>query len=164
MRQAGLAALLLVGAAHLAACTAGSAGRDSRGQSGSVAWEVADVRQSLEQNGARMRWDFWLVLRNTGDTGIRFEQAQIGSRAGGAGDVSGGMGTTSFTARLDAGGELRIPRSESWTCRDCNPAHLPRFFADGIIVYYTLLGRDDRGNRVRVPVAIRFDSSVGQRQ
>ena len=41
------------------------------------------------------------------------------------------------------------------------PAELHRAFADGVIVYFTLTGRDDRGGGVRVPIAIRLDRSVG---
>ena len=49
------------------------------------------------------------MLKNTGDTGIAFEQVEIGSRAGGTVDsFSGGMGTEPFARRLEPGGELRI--------------------------------------------------------
>jgi hypothetical protein len=32
------------------------------------------------------------------------------------------------------------------------------------MLYYTLVGRDDAGDAVKVPVAIRLDSSVGARR
>jgi hypothetical protein len=41
---------------------------------------------------------------------------------------------------------------------------LRRIFADGITLYYTLLGRDDAGSAVKVPVAIRLNSSLGTRR
>ena len=46
----------------------------------------------------------------------------------------------------------------------CAPTDLHRIFTDGVIVYYTLVGRDDRGGGVRVPIAIRLNRSVGERQ
>jgi hypothetical protein len=41
---------------------------------------------------------------------------------------------------------------------------LRRIFADGIVLHYTLLGRDDAGGAVKVPVAIRRNSGVGTRR
>ena len=162
MRHAGLVLALLTAATHLPACAVGGSTRALRGQSGPVAWEIVDIQQELEEHGSRMRWTFSIVLKNTGDSGIAFEQVEIGSRAGGTVDsISGGMGTEPFAQRLEPGGELRIARSQSWGCPLCAQAHLDRVFADGVIVYYTLVGRDEAGGGVRVPIAIRLDSERG---
>jgi hypothetical protein len=45
-----------------------------KGDSGPIAWEVTDIRQSLEEQGNRMRWDHTLALRNTGSTTVTFDQ------------------------------------------------------------------------------------------
>ena len=165
MRHAGLVLALLTAATHLPACTVGESTRALRGQSGPVTWEIVDIQQELEEHGSQMRWNFSIVLKNTGDTGIAFEQVEIGSRAGGSVDsISGGMGTAPFAQRLEPGGELRIAQSQAWGCSQCAQAHLDRVFADGIIVYYTLFGRNEAGSGVRVPIALRLDRSVGKRQ
>ena len=162
MRHAGTVVLLLVVAAHLPACAVGGSARELRGQSGPVSWEILDIRQELE--GSRMRWTFSIVVKNTGNTGIGFEQVEIGSQPGGTVDSFwGGIDTQSFTQRLEPGAETRMVQTTSWGCPQCAPADLHRTFADGVIVYYTLVGRDDAGSRVRVPLAIRLNSSVGQR-
>jgi hypothetical protein len=164
MRRVGPVLVVLAAATHLPACAAGGSGRELRGQSGAVAWEIVDIRQELEPGGSRMRWDFSLVFWNTGAAGIAFERVDIASQAGGTVDsISGGMGTVKLAQRLEPGAEWRVRRSESWGCPQCAPAHLPRFFSDGIVMHYTLFGRDDAGLAVRVPVAIRLNSGVGQR-
>jgi hypothetical protein len=165
MRHLGIVVALLAAATHLQACAVGGSTREPRGQAGPVSWEIVDIRQELEENGFQMRWTFSIVLKNTSDTGIGFEQVEIGSQAAGTVDsISGGMGSEPFAQRLEPGGELRIRQSESWGCPQCPQAHLHRVFADGIIVYYTMIGRDDTGRGVRVPIAIRLNSSVGERQ
>jgi hypothetical protein len=165
MRHAGLLLALLAAATLLPACaTTGSPG-DTKGQSGPVAWEIVDVGQSLEDNGFRMRWNFTLVFKNTSDIAVDFERVEHGSRAGGpVDDIVGGMATAPFAHRLVPGQELRISQNESWGCSPCAPGRLPRFFSDGIIVYYTLFGHDAAGGSVRVPIALRLNSSVGERK
>jgi len=135
-----------------------------RGESDSVVWEVVDIRQSLEENGLRMRWRFALVLKNTGGAPIDFERMETVQRRVGSGDIYGGMNSTALSRHLEPGAELRISRSESWGCPQCGPGSLPRFFSDGIIVSYTLRGHDAAGESVRVSIAVRLNSSVGERK
>lgn len=164
MRHAGLLLALLAAATLLPACaTTGSPG-DTKGQSGPVAWEIVDVQQRLEKNGFEMRWDYTLALKNLGDGAIDFERMEIASRAGGSGDLYGGMDTTPFTPQLAPRGELKINRNNTLNCTRCAPGHMPRLFSDGIIVYYTLFGHDAAGGSVRVPIALRLNSSVGERK
>ena len=165
MRHLGRLAALLTVAALLSACAAGEASRTLRGQAGRVAWEIVDIEQALEDQGFLMRWTFTIVLRNPTDVGIAFEQVETATQAVGTVDsISGGMGTQPFARRLDAGGELRIRPSQVWGCPLCPQGDLRRIFANGITLYYTLLGRDDAGGEVKVPVALRLDSSVGTRR
>jgi hypothetical protein len=88
------------------------------------------MKQSRDGGGAQMRWDYSIVLKNAGNARIEIEQIEFGGRAGGTGDISGGMGTAPFARRLAPGGELRIDQSDSWGCPECVPAHLPRVFAE----------------------------------
>jgi len=159
-----LAALWTV-AALLSACAAGEASRTLRGQAGRVVWEIVDIEQALEDRGDLMRWTFTIVLRNPTDVGIAFEEVETVTQAvGTVASINGGMGTQAFARRLDAQGELRIRPTQLWGCPLCPPADMRRIFADGVMFYYTLLGRDDAGGEVKVPVAVRLDSSVGTRQ
>jgi hypothetical protein len=159
-----LIALLTV-AALLSACASGDAARTLRGQAGRVAWEIVDIEQALEDQGFLMRWTFTIVLRNRSDVGIAFEQVEMATQAVRTVDsIWGGMDTQPFAQRLDPGGELRIRPSQAWGCPLCPQADLRRIFADGITLYYTLLGRDDAGDAVKVPVAIRLNSSLGTRR
>ena len=49
------AAFILLMHLVLAGCTAERAGIP-KGDSGPIAWDVTDIRQSLEEQGTRMRW------------------------------------------------------------------------------------------------------------
>jgi hypothetical protein len=161
-----LAAVLvqaLVIAAYLAGCAATNAGRDLRGESGPVAWEVVDVRQSREENAARMRWDYTLVLRNRGASAIAFERVDVGSQAVGTVDVWGGMSSQAFTHRLKPDGEIRLSRSDTWGCPHCDASHLRHLLRSGFIRFLTFTGRDERGAGVKVSIRVRLDSSVGAR-
>jgi hypothetical protein len=167
MRHAGLILALLAITTQLPACAAGGTGSlgVSRGQSGPVAWEIIDMKQTLEDNGFRMRWNFTIVFKNTASVPFDFERVETGSRAGGpADDIIGGIATVPFAQHLEPDGEMRLTQSESWGCPQCPPGHLSRVFSDGVIVYYAFLGHDGAGGSVRVPIAIRFDSSVGERK
>ena len=165
MRYVGRLAALWTVAALLSACAAGEASRTLRGQAGRVTWEIVDIEQALEDRGLLMRWTFTIVLRNPTDVGITFEEVETATEAGGmVSSIYGGMGTQPFAQRLDAHGEFRIRPTQLWGCPLCPPADMWRLFAGGVIFYYTLLGRDDAGGKVKVPVSVRLDSSVGTRQ
>jgi hypothetical protein len=165
MRRAGLVGALLLATAHLPACAVGGSSPAPRGEAGVVAWKIVDIQQEIGKQGSWMRWTFSIVLTNRGATGIGFEQVEIASQAAGTADgLSGGMGTEWFAQRLEPGAELTIRRSHVAACTFCAPPDLQRVFADGVVVYYTLVGRDDRGAGVRVPVAIRLNQRVGEPQ
>ena len=165
MRHTGLVLALLAAATQLPACATTGNPDELRGRSGAVTWEIVDIRQRLEANGSLMRWDFIVVFKNTGGLPFDFERVEVGSRPGGSVDaIIGGMETVPFAQRLEPDGELRIQQSQSWGCSQCAPGHLPRFLGDGVIAYYTFLGHDSAGGAVRVPIAVRLNSSVGTRQ
>jgi len=165
MRHTVLVLGLLAVMTQLAACATSGVPGVMKGESGPVAWQIEDLRQTLDESGTVMRWNFMFVFKNTGSAPFNFESVEVGSRAGGpSDDVTGGMATVPFAHRLEPGGELHLNQSESWGCRQCAPAHLPRLFSEGVIIYYTFLGHDATGSAVRVPIAMRLDSSVGERE
>ena len=95
-------------------------GRAAARPVGPVSWEIAGVRQELEEQGFQMRWTFSIAVRNLGDTGIAFEEVEIGSQPGGTVDhFWGGIGTEPFTRRLEPGGELQLRRSHVSSCPLC---------------------------------------------
>ena len=166
MRHAGLLLALLAAAIQLPACaaTTGTPGV-IQGQSGPITWDIIDMQQVLEENGTRMRWNFVFVFKNTGGGPFDFERVEIASRAGGpVDDLYGGMNTVPYAQHLEPDGELRAQRSEALSCPQCAAGHLPRFFGNGIIIYYTFFGRGGAGGAVRVPIAVRLNSSVGERK
>jgi hypothetical protein len=85
-----------------------------------------------------MRWTFSIVRTNQGNAGIGFEQVEVGS----------GMGTEPFTRRLEPGAEIRMLRSHFPSCP----------------LWPRQICIDDRGGGGRVPIAIRLNRSVGERQ
>ena len=94
--------MLLAAATHLLGCASAGVTRPLRGQSGSVSWEISDVRQEPEEPPFQMRWTFWIAVKNLGNTGIAFEELEIGSQPGGTVDhFWGGIGTEPFTRRLE---------------------------------------------------------------
>jgi hypothetical protein len=165
MRTSGLVLALLTPVIELTtACAMTGSPWTMQGQSGPIAWEIADPRQALEENGTRMRWNFTFVLKNTGVDPFDFERVEVGSRAGGPADIMGGMATEPFARHLEPGGELRVTENETWGCPQCPPGRLARVFSDGVIVYYTWFGHDGAGRNVRVPIAVHFNSSFGARE
>ena len=122
------------------------------------------MRQRLEDGGARMRWEYTVVLRNRGVTVVAFERIAVGSRARGTGDVWGGVSDEPFERRLEPNRELRVPRTESWGCPRCGPSELRSFFASGLVRDITLTGRDAQSAPVKVVIRVFLNSSVGTRE
>ena len=115
LRHARTIVVLLAAATHLLGCASAGATRPLRGQSGSVSWEISGVRQELEEHPFQMRWTFSIAVRNLGDTGIAFEEVEIGSQPGGTVDhFWGGIGTEPFARRLEPGASYS---SAGATCR-----------------------------------------------
>jgi hypothetical protein len=61
-----------------------------QGQSGPVAWEVKNLRQTREEGGRQVTWWYDLILRNMGSAAIDFQGEDVGMIAddgsfGGAG-------------------------------------------------------------------------------
>jgi hypothetical protein len=110
-----------------------------------VAWEILDMRQTLEEGGSRMRWDF----KNTSEIAIDFERVEMGSRAGGSLTPSRVVWTRYATRTTPS----RAPSS--------GYARAAPGAASSVL---TLLGHDAAGGGVRVPTALRLNSSVGERK
>ena len=154
-----LFALLTFGLAFLG-CATSDGLRSLQGQSGSVAWEVSDIRQTSEEGGSRLRWDYVLTLRNTGSTAITFEQ--VARNIITPGESWGGMSSQALVRRLDVGGEWRMTNnSYSHGCPRCDASSAARVLRDGVTRVLEFTGRDDQGRPVTVTVRIPFNSGVG---
>jgi hypothetical protein len=130
-----------------------------RGESGPITWEIRDVRQRLEQNGSRMRWDYTILLHNRGATPVIFDRMDLGLQpAGNQQNVYGGIDSRSFVRHIDPNGELRVPRNDSWECPRCGASQLPQFFSQGIIRWITFTGQDMQS--VPVTVEVRTGSTA----
>jgi hypothetical protein len=164
MSRARVVLLSLAVWAVLAGCAATAPGRDLRGESGPIVWEVVDVRQRLVDNGVLTRWEYTVVLRNRGVTVVAFDRVALASRARGTGDLWGGLSDELFDRRLEPNRELRFSRTDTWGCPRCGPSELHTFFASGIIRDITFSGRDAQGEPVKVLVRIPLNSSVGKRE
>jgi hypothetical protein len=143
----------------VAGCATSGTPSTLRGQSGAVTWEVGDVRQTSEDRGRWLRWEYMLTLRNVGSAGITFSKVSVG--AIGSAESWGGQGEQSFKRRLDAGAELHVADSYSRWCRDCDPGYAEMLFRQGITRILTYEGIDDQGRPLSVTVRIPFHPGMG---
>ena len=157
MQRFRLPWLWLALVAHLTGCAAAL----PRGEADSIAWEVINAQQRTEEHGARMRWNFTILLRNQGTTAVTFEQMDVGTQAMYSGNIRGGIRSNPFDRHLEPDRELRVSRNESWTCDRCGPEEAARFFRLGFVQTITFIGRDARGETVKVPVRVPLNSSFG---
>jgi hypothetical protein len=157
-----LVALLVLGLALLG-CATNDGLRTLQGQSGPVAWEASDIRQTSEDSGHRLRWDYVLTLRNTSSTAITFEKV-VRNVITPSGDVFGGMASEALTRRLDVGAEWRtVNNSYSHGCPQCDVNRAAEMLRKGITRILEFTGHDDQGQPVTVTVRIPLNSSVGAR-
>lgn len=149
--------------AMLEGCASGRADL-SRGEAGPIAWEVADVRQTVEERGNRMRWNYTLVLKNTGSTAVTFDQMTLIATIPG-GNMSGGHTIRSYNRRLEPGSELReIGNGYSHGCvQSCDPQYVQQMLRSGVTRVIELRGKVDGGQAVTPIIRLRLDSSVGMR-
>jgi hypothetical protein len=133
-----------------------------KGESDPIAWEATDFRQSLEEQGNRMKWSYTLVLRNTGQATVSFDQVTVIAAPQGAGIFSGGHQTHPYPRTLGPGAEIREPRSYSLGCtQSCDPQWVRHMLRTGVTQFIEFSGRDETGRAVRSTVRIRLDSTVG---
>ena len=155
------AAFVLTVLPLLAGCAANRA-TTQKGDSGPIAWEVTDIRQSLEEQGNRMRWDYTLVLRNTGSIPITFDQMTLVTMTPG-GNVTGGHTTRPYARQLEPGAEMIDPNnSYNHGCiRNCDPQFVHQMLRTGVTRVIELRGRDGTGRPVTSTIRLRLDSTMG---
>jgi hypothetical protein len=148
---------------HLLAGCAAERVTTQKGESGPIAWEATDIRQTLEEQGNRMRWNYTLVLRNMGSTTITFDQVTLITTVTGGGDVYGGYSSRAFFRILKPGAEIReANNSYSHGCsQSCDPQSVRQMLRNGVTRTIELRGRDDNGRPVTSILRLRLDSSVG---
>ncbi len=149
--------------ALLQSCASGRADL-SRGEAGPIVWEIADVRQTVEERGNRMRWNYTLVLKNTGSTAVTFDQMTLITMTPG-GNMSGGHTIRSYNRRVEPGSEMRdIGNSYSHGCvQSCDPQYVHQMLRNGVTRVIELRGKADGGPVVTPIIRLRLDSSVGMR-
>jgi hypothetical protein len=145
----------------LLGCATNETVRTVQGQSGPVAQEVSDIRQTIEDSGRRLRWDYPLTLRNTSSTAITCETV-VRNIITPRGDVSGGMASETLVHRLDVGADWRtVGNSYSHGCSQCDPSSAAEVLRRGVTRILEFAGRDDQGRTVTVTVRIPLNSGVG---
>jgi hypothetical protein len=136
-----------------------------RGEAGPIVWEVTDIRQTVEDRGNRLRWNYTLVLKNIGSTAVTFDQMTLVTMTP-SGNVSGGHSTRPFSQRLEPGAEVReVNNSYSHGCvQNCDPGWVQQMLRAGVSRNIQLQGSDASGRPVTPMIHLRLDSSVGMRQ
>jgi len=129
-----------------------------KGHSGPIAWEVADVVQGSQERGTQLRWDYSVVLHNTGSRGIYLERLEISASGR---DLYGGMGTERLGRRLEPDGTYRLTRWDTYGCPQCPPGALPGMFSQGLTKELMIYGLEDGGGAIKVQIRIPLNSSVG---
>ena len=147
----------------LPGCAAGQADR-MKGESGPIAWEATDIRQTVEDQGNRMRWNYTLVLRNLGPTAVTFDQVTLIATTP-SGNMSGGHSTRPYSRRLEPGAEAReLNNSYShWCAPSCDPQSAQQMLRTGVTRIIQLRGTDTTGRRITPTIRLRLNSSIGMR-
>src|SRR5262245_13030286 len=147
----------------VAGCADTEFGGGLRGESGPVAWEVTDLRQTRSNDTGHdptITWWFTLVLHNTSASAITFRQLTSGMVTPG-GESFGGQGTQPYRRTLKAGDEMRLEQTFAFNCRDCDAGRAQSVFSQGVVRVLQLEGQDDQGRSVKTTANIRLDSSSG---
>ena len=123
--------------------------RGLRGVTGSVAWQVVEMKAGGDGNSS---WSsFVLVLTETNGSTIRFTRIEKYVYGGGRGDTRHDVGLWS----LPANGELRLPFASRGLCQGahCRSAAPPSW-------EIVLMGKDERDQDVRVAMKILLPSDL----
>ena len=140
-------------------------GRQFRGTSGAIVWEVVDIGQVVSPDNRRMRWSYTVVLRETAGSPVQFENMERSSYSFGAEIVGGGVRTWPFRRRLEAKSEIRVPLTDSWGWTATSSGRIAFGGAATIsplIVEYRFRGTDGQARPTMVVVRVHLDRSVGK--
>ena len=151
---------LLVSALLATAGCAALGPPELKGQSGPIAWEVVDIVQTPQSEGGALRWDYSLVLHNTGSRGIYLERMEIGATGR---EIYGGMGTERLGRRLEPAGSYRLTRWDSFGCPQCPPGTTAPLLSEGLTKEFMVYGLEDGGAAIRVRIRVPLNSSIGRR-
>ena len=153
----------ILGAMLVASTIGGCATTDTtgalQGQAGPFAWEVSHVRQTRQEDGREITWWFTLVLRNTGTSVIALQRMATSMIA--PGESWGGSSAEPFVQRVKAGDEIRLDRTFTFRCRDCDRSYAESTFRQGIVHVLQFEGEAEQGKQVRALVRIHLDSNTG---
>ena len=144
-------------------CAATEFGGSLRGESGPVAWEVTNLRQTRSNDTGHaptITWWFTLVLHNKSSSAITFRELTSGMVVPG-GDSFGGQGTQPYRRMLKAGDEMRLEQTFAFNCRDCDAGRAQSVFSKGVVRVLQFEGQDDQGRSVKATANIHLDGSTG---
>ncbi|HSE94266.1 MAG TPA: hypothetical protein VLD61_00150 [Methylomirabilota bacterium] len=158
-----LAVGVLMGIALLSGCAAAGL-EGARGAAGGVTWEVTNPGQLESQDNQRFLWSYAVVLRETAGRSVRFEQmVHSVSAAGFSGDqVGGSPATVPFARTLPANGQLSAHFTDNWGWLWTGVQFGGASMLPTMRVERRLVGRDETGNAVVVPVRVDLNRSVGR--
>jgi hypothetical protein len=130
------------------------------GTSGTVTWEVVDLRETVSPDGQSTRWDYTVVLQEGAGVGIQFERIEQG--ASGPNLETTAQDTYPFTRRLEPHAQLLIPHSESlgWAL-GAGPQFGGLAQGGAITVVRRYVGMDDQGKRVVVSTSVHLQPGPG---
>jgi hypothetical protein len=126
-----------------------------------VSWEVTDIGQVVSRDNQRSLWSYAVVLRETAGRTVRFEQVVHSMWA--SGEMTGGNPvTTPFARTLPAKGELRAYFIDNWGWMRGSMQFGGASVLPTVRVERRLVGRDDSGAAVVLPVRVDLSRSVGR--
>ena len=129
---------------------------------GPVEWEIIDVGRIDSVDGNRSMWSYTIVLKETAGVPIQFERIERGAQSPTL--VSGGIGRTDFTRRLEARGELRYSATDDWGwVRESGPQFGGISQLGALTMERHFIGKDPQGQAVVVPVRVALDRSFGRK-
>lgn len=132
------------------------------GTAGPVEWEVVNVGRMDSLNGARTRWSYTIVLKNTGGAPIQFERIDRGARIR-AYEIVGGLETVDFNQRLEANREFRYHTTSDWGWLQASGRQFGGVDAvGGLTIENRFVGKDSAGQAIVVPVRVAMDRSFGR--
>jgi hypothetical protein len=135
-----------------------------RGDSGPVNWEIVGIRTTVSDDDQQIRWNFTIILRETGGRGIQFESIETSVQTRGHPDsLLAGIDKAPFRARLASRGEYRFSMNYGLSFTDGSGGR----FGDlpggrqGITVRYRLTGQDEGGQSITVSIPVSLHPGAG---
>jgi hypothetical protein len=152
-----LAGLLTAAAAAGCAATGLDESSSYRGDSGPVNWEIVGIRTNITDGERQIRWNFTVILRETGGRSIQFESIETSAQMRDHPDaLMAGSQKEPFRARLAPRGEYRFNTNYGLSFTSATTGGFGQLPGgrQGVIVLYRLTGRDETGQSITVAIPV----------